>query len=70
MRELDGDSVKSQDSKQQKANLDRENEHKENLIQSLHTQLSTFLCFNKDEKLYNYEDPNARKSMQDALILR
>ena len=47
-----------------------ESEHKENLIQSLHTQLSTFLCFNKDEKLYNYEDPNARKSMQDALILR
>ena len=29
-----------------------------------------FLCFNSDEKLYNYEDPTARKTMQDALKLR
>ena len=42
-------------------------EQKENLLQSLHMQLSTFLCFTKDEKLYNYEDPGARKAMQDAL---
>ena len=42
-------------------------EQKENLLQSLHVQLSTFLCFTKDEKLYNYEDPAARKAMQDAL---
>ncbi len=48
---------------------DRE-EQKENLLQSLHTQLSTFLCFNKDEKVYNYEDHTARKAMQDALQLR
>ena len=45
-------------------------EQKENLLQSLHVQLSTFLCFTKDEKLYNYEDPTARKAMQDALQLR
>ena len=42
-------------------------EQRENLLQSLHVQLSTFLCFTKDEKLYNYEDPTARKAMQDAL---
>ena len=48
-----------------------EREHeKENLLQSLHNQLSTFLCFNSDEKLYNYEDFTARKTMQDALKLR
>eukprot|EP00092_Neocalanus_flemingeri_P010941 GFUD01011784.1.p1 GENE.GFUD01011784.1~~GFUD01011784.1.p1 ORF type:complete len:905 (-),score=263.34 GFUD01011784.1:318-2708(-) len=48
---------------------EREQE-KEHLLQSLHTQLSTFLCFSNDEKLYNYEDPTARKTMQDALQLR
>ena len=48
-----------------------EREHeKENLLQSLHNQISMFLCFNSDEKLYNYEDPTARKTMQDALKLR
>ena len=54
LRELD-----SQDKKQ-----DRE-EQKETLIQSLHTQLSTYLFFTKDDKCY--ED---RKATQDALQLR
>ena len=54
LRELD-----SQDKKQ-----DRE-EQKESLIQSLHTQLSTYLFFTKDDKCY--ED---RKATQDALQLR
>ena len=52
------------------AREEREQE-KENLLQSLHNQLSMFLCFNSEtEKLYNYEDPTARKTMQDALKLR
>merc|ERR1719232_1155842 len=48
---------------------EREQE-KEHLIQSLYNQVSVFLCFTNDEKLYNYEDPTARKTMQDALQLR
>ena len=43
---------------------------REQLLQSLHEQLSTFLCFTSEEKVYNYEDPTARKTMQDALQLR
>ena len=61
LRELDNEK----DSKKQ----DRE-EQKENLLASLQNQLSTYLYFNKDEKIYNYEDASARKSMQDALQLR
>ena len=64
LKELDGDS---KDKKDSSSKPDRE-EQKENLLQSLHTQLQTFLCFNKDEKLYNYEDPTARKAMQVRLI--
>jgi hypothetical protein len=60
LKELDGDP---KDKKDNSSKPDRE-EQKENLLQSLHTQLQTFLCFNKDEKLYNYEDPTARKAMQ------
>ena len=48
---------------------EREQE-KEHLIQSLYNQVSVFLCFTSEEKLYNYEDPTARKTMQDALKLR
>ena len=61
LKELDSDN---------KSKQERGEEHKENLLQCLHTQLSMFMCFNKDEKLYNYEDPTARKAMQDALQLR
>jgi len=64
LKELDGDPKDKKDSSNKP---DRE-EQKENLLQSLHTQLSTFLCFNKDEKLYNYEDPTARKAMQVYII--
>ena len=42
-------------------------EQKENLLISLYAQLQNFLCYTKDEPLYNYEDPTARKAMQDAL---
>jgi mediator of RNA polymerase II transcription subunit 12 len=63
IRELDADC------KDKKDKADRE-EQKECLLQSLHTQLSTYLCFTKDEKIYNYEDPMARKLMQDSLQLR
>ena len=84
LRELELDSTASSSSKSKDiqksdyaANLggaggiktERE-EQKENLLQSLHVQLSTFLCFTKDEKLYNYEDPAARKAMQDALQVK
>jgi mediator of RNA polymerase II transcription subunit 12 len=48
---------------------ERETE-KEHLLFSLHGQLSTFLCFDVKEKLYDYTDPMARKTMQDALQLR
>ena len=65
LKELDGDPKDKKDSSNKP---DRE-EQKENLLQSLHTQLSTFLCFNKDEKLYNYEDPTARKAMQVNIIM-
>ena len=65
LKELDGDPKDKKDSSNKP---DRE-EQKENLLQSLHTQLSTFLCFNKDEKLYNYEDPTARKAMQVNIIV-
>ena len=48
-----------------------EREHeKEHLLQSLYNQLSMFLCFTNEEKLYNYGDPSARKTMLDALKLR
>ena len=57
LRELDNGADKKQDREEQK----------ENLLQSLHTQLSTFLIFTKDDK---HEDPYARKTMQDALQLR
>jgi hypothetical protein len=60
LKELDGDP---KDKKDNSSKPDRE-EQKENLLQSLHTQLQTYLCFNKDEKVYNYEDPTARKAMQ------
>ncbi len=63
LRELDADC------KDKKDRADKE-EQKEFLLQSLHTQLSTFLCFTRDEKIYNYADPLARKVMQDALQLR
>ena len=43
---------------------------RERLLHSLHEQLSNFLCFTPEEKVYNYEDPTARKTMQDALQLR
>ena len=39
------------------------------LLQSLHMQLSTYLCFT-NENIYNYEDPLARKLMLDSLRLR
>jgi mediator of RNA polymerase II transcription subunit 12 len=45
-------------------------EVREQLLQSLHEQLSNFLCFTPEERVYNYEDPTARKTMQDALQLR
>ena len=61
LRELDNSGA---DSKKQ----DRE-EQKENLLQSLHTQLSTYLFFTKDDDK-NHEDVYARKVMQDALQLR
>ena len=63
IRELDADC------KDKKDKADKE-EQKECLLQSLHTQLSTYLCFTKDQKIYNYEDPMARKLMQDSLQLR
>jgi hypothetical protein len=65
LKELDGDLK----DKKETMKPDRE-EQKENLVQSLHTQLSLFLCFSKEEKLYNYEDPTARKAMQDALQVK
>ena len=43
---------------------------REQLLQSLHEQLSNFLCFTQEERVYNYEDATARKTMQDALQLR
>jgi mediator of RNA polymerase II transcription subunit 12 len=54
-----------------KERADRE-EQKEYLLQSLHTQLSTFLCFTKDERIYDYcgDDGAVRKLMQDSLQLR
>ena len=61
LRELDNTGA---DSKKQ----DRD-EQKENLLQSLHSQLSTYLFFTKDNDT-NHEDAYARKSMQDALQLR
>jgi hypothetical protein len=39
-------------------------EVREQLLQSLHEQLSNFLCFTQEERVYNYEDPTARKTMQ------
>ena len=48
---------------------ERETE-KEHLLFSLHGQLSTFLCFDMKDKLYDYTDCTARKTMQDALQLR
>ena len=63
IRELDADC------KDKKDKAEKE-EQKECLLQSLHTQLSTYLCFTKDQKIYNYEDPMARKLMQDSLQLR
>lgn len=62
LRELDNGSSESK-------KQDRE-EQKENLLNSLHTQLSTYCFFTKDDKFHNYEDGSARKTMQDALQLR
>ena len=61
LRELDNSGA---DSKKQ----DRE-EQKENLLQSLHTQLSTYLFF-KDKPNDEEDSWMARKTMQDALQLR
>ena len=60
LRELDSGTDKKTDKEEQK----------ENLLQSLHSQLSTYLFFTKDDKFHNYEDCSARKTMQDALQLR
>jgi len=54
-----------------KSRPSEDREHvREQLLQSLHEQLSNFLCFTPEEKVYNYEDPTSRKTMQDALQLR
>ena len=44
-------------------------EVREQLLQSLHEQLSNFLCFTQEERVYNYEDPTARKTMQVVKVL-
>ncbi|TRY73773.1 hypothetical protein TCAL_00950 [Tigriopus californicus] len=63
IRELDADS------KDKKDKSDKE-EQKEHLLHALHGQLSTYLCFNKNEKIYQYDDPMSRKTMLDSLRLR
>jgi hypothetical protein len=45
-------------------------EVREQLLQSLHEQLSNFLCFTQEERVYNYEDPTARKTMQVDTCVR
>ena len=60
IKELDSDS------KQKK----ERGADKEDLLQSIIIQISTYLCFSKDEKIYNYQDGNSRKLMQDSLRLR
>lgn len=57
------------DSKGGRPSEDRE-QVRDQLLQSLHGQLVPFLCFNPEEKVYNYKDPTSRKTMQDALQLR
>ena len=61
-----GDKDKDKD----KVSREEREQEKEHLLFSLHGQLSTFLCFDVKEKLYDYTDPSARKTMQDALQLR
>ena len=56
--------------KERSVTREEREQEKEHLLQSLYNQLSMFLCFTNEEKLYNYEDPTARKTMQDALKLR
>ena len=56
--------------KERSVTREEREQEKEHLVQSLYNQVSMFLCFTSDEKLYNYEDPTARKTMQDALKLR
>eukprot|EP00095_Tigriopus_kingsejongensis_P004973 maker-scaffold96_size378025-snap-gene-2.33 protein:Tk04973 transcript:maker-scaffold96_size378025-snap-gene-2.33-mRNA-1 annotation:"mediator of rna polymerase ii transcription subunit 12" len=63
IRELDADS------KDKKDKSDKE-EQKEHLLHALHGQLSTYLCFNKNEKIYRYDDPMSRKTMLESLRLR
>jgi len=64
LRELEIEETKDRAAREDKEQV------RDHLLQSLHGQLSTYLCFNQDEKLYNYEDPTARKMMQEALQLR
>ena len=47
---------------------ERETE-KEHLLFSLHGQFFTFLCFDMKDKLYDYTDCTARKTLQDSLHL-
>ena len=58
------------DKDKDKVSREEREQEKEHLLVSLHGQLSTFLCFDIKEKLYDYSDPTARKTMQDALQLR
>ena len=59
-----------QGDKEKSVTREEREQEKDHLLQSLYNQLSMFLCFTNEEKLYNYEDPTARKTMLDALKLR
>jgi len=50
--------------------LKGQDDQREGLLTSLHSQLNQFLMLSKDERLSNYEDPKGRALMQDALQLR
>ncbi|XP_040577805.1 mediator of RNA polymerase II transcription subunit 12-like protein isoform X2 [Lepeophtheirus salmonis] len=63
IRELDSES------KDKKDRIDRE-ELKDNLLSSLHSQLSSFLSSGKGIYLNGFDDIDARKIVQDALMLR
>uniref|UniRef100_A0A8D9FIE5 Mediator of RNA polymerase II transcription subunit 12-like protein n=1 Tax=Cacopsylla melanoneura TaxID=428564 RepID=A0A8D9FIE5_9HEMI len=50
--------------------LKEQDDQREGLLSSLHSQLSQFLTLNKDERLNNHETPRGRALIQDALLLR
>ncbi|RZF38411.1 hypothetical protein LSTR_LSTR006537 [Laodelphax striatellus] len=50
--------------------LKGQDDQREGLLVSLHSQLSQCLSLSKDDRVSNYESPKGRAMMQDALLLR